>query len=71
MNKRVRSIWTEVCHSEMPELDETCMTLQRQEKFAKLIVKECGNVLNDNYPPDDLLPIEEVTGCLKRHFGVE
>lgn len=40
-------------------------------KFAELIVKECGKVLNKNYPPDDLLPIEEVVGCLSTHFGVQ
>lgn len=41
------------------------------EKFAELIVRECGTVLNNNYPPDDLLPIEEVMECLKKHFGVK
>jgi hypothetical protein len=41
------------------------------EKFAELIVQECIVGLKDNYPPDDLLPIEEVTGFLKEHFGVE
>jgi len=41
MNERIRELWTQVCLDEMPELDETCMTLSRQRKFAELIVKQC------------------------------
>ena len=40
MNERIEKLWTKVCQSEMPELDETCMTLQRRTKFAELIVKK-------------------------------
>lgn len=42
-----------------------------KEKFAELIVRECGTVLDNNYPPDELVPIEEVMACLKEHFGVK
>jgi hypothetical protein len=44
MNERIQKLWTKVCQDEMPELDETCMTLQRQEKFAELIVAECNKI---------------------------
>ena len=40
MNNRIKELWTKVCQSEMPELDESCMTLQRQAKFSELIVKD-------------------------------
>ena len=40
MNERIKQLWTKVCQSEMPELDESCMTLQRQAKFSELIVKD-------------------------------
>lgn len=40
MNERINQLWTKVCQDEMPELDVTCMTLQRQEKFADLLVQE-------------------------------
>ena len=47
MNERIEKLWTKVCQSEMPELDETCMTLQRRTKFAELIVRECAQILFD------------------------
>lgn len=40
------------------------------EYFTKLLLKECAEILNTNYPPDDCLPIEEVIGCLNEHFGI-
>jgi ABC-type siderophore export system fused ATPase/permease subunit len=45
---RIKQMWTKVCQDEMPELDETCMTLQRQEKFAQMIVQECVNSIENN-----------------------
>ena len=39
MNEQIKELWTKVCQSEMPELDESCMTLQRQAKFSELIVE--------------------------------
>ena len=36
------------------------------EKFAELIVKECGHVL-ESYDPD----FDWATVALKKHFGVE
>jgi hypothetical protein len=47
MNKRIRAhdLWTQVCQEDMPELDETCMTMRRTRKFAELIVQECIGVV--------------------------
>ena len=42
MNERIKELWTSVCQNEMPELDETCMTLSRQRKFAELIIEEAA-----------------------------
>ena len=51
MNARDKELWSTVCQSEMPELDETCMTLQRQTKFADLIRADereaCAKVCDD------------------------
>lgn len=51
-----------------------CMTYGQDlvlERFAELIVRECIVRLKNNYPPDDCLPIEEIEGFLKDHFGVK
>ncbi len=50
MNERIKELWTSVCQNEMPELDETCMTLSRQRKFAELIVQECISVIEVKMP---------------------
>jgi hypothetical protein len=42
MNEQIKELWTSVCQNEMPELDETCMTLSRQRKFAELIIEEAS-----------------------------
>ena len=49
MNERIRAhdLWTQVCQEDMPELDETYMTMRRTRKFAELIVKECAQILFD------------------------
>jgi hypothetical protein len=49
MNQRFNAhdLWTRVCQEEMPELDESCMTMQRTRKFAELIVQECMNAVCD------------------------
>jgi hypothetical protein len=68
MNERINKLWTKVCQEEMPELDVTCMTPQRQQKFTELIVRECVSVAMEQY--DETLPwggVEQV----KEHFGVE
>ena len=58
---RIKQMWTKVCQGEMPELDETCMTLQRQEKFAEMIVRECAN-----YAFSD----DQDNKAMLKHFGV-
>jgi hypothetical protein len=61
----------EYCVAQPPNADGTSKAWLWEEKFAELIVLQCGVALNHNYPPDDLLPINEVMHCLKEHFGVE
>jgi hypothetical protein len=67
MNERIRAhdLWTQVCQEDMPELDETFMTMRRTRKFAELIVRECSNFLKDTL--DDHFAAEQ----LEEHFGVE
>lgn len=38
MNRLIEELWTKVCEEEMPELDGTCMTLQRQRLFTQLLL---------------------------------
>jgi hypothetical protein len=67
MNKRISKLAED---AGMP----TTLTYGQEQiftRFAELLVRECGEALNYNYPPDDLLPINEVMCCLKEHFGVE
>jgi hypothetical protein len=68
MNEQIRLLWTQVCQDEMPWLDETCMTLPRQRKFAQLIVRECARVY---WNIDDGEIHGEYVKVLKEHFGVK
>ena len=89
MNERIRAhdLWTQVCQEDMPELDETYMTMRRTRKFAELLIRECVGVVNANM--DDILdqpvfnPTDEIWNRarveelvrvalhIKKHFGVE
>lgn len=62
MNERIKEMWTVVCKEEMPELDETCTTLQRQKKFAELIVQECRSIAFHNMALDVAAEIEQRVG---------
>jgi hypothetical protein len=43
-----------------------------QKKFAKLIVQECVRYFNEDYKRDfDVLWREDLSKCIKEHFGVE
>ena len=66
MNERIEKLWTKVCQSEMPELDETCMTLQRRTKFAELIVTECCQALNPMLR--DMISRGQGVDMVKQHF---
>lgn len=83
MNERIKQLWTKVCQSEMPELDESCMTLQRQAKFSELIVKDLC-VMMEMAEDDDFHcfdPSERPTEYIEwlnqwqtkfeKHFGVD
>jgi hypothetical protein len=74
MNERIRAhdLWTQVCQEDMPELDETYMTMRRTRKFAELIVRECLDILDDE--DDGELAGRSVRIAairIKKHFGVE
>jgi len=81
MNERISELWTSVCQNEMSELDETCMTLSRQRKFAELIVQECTEIAKeiafkhqvkeDTYSAGKKAGAFEVAEGIKQHFGVE
>ena len=66
MNERIRELWTSVCQNEMPELDETCMTLSRQRKFAELIVQECILIARKAEIEDEVY----AWFAISNHFGV-
>ena len=75
MNEQIKLIWTEVCREEMPDLDESCMTLQRQKKFAELIVKECTRITEEAIAYElensaDLNPFF-ITREINNYFGIE
>ena len=75
MSERIKELWTSVCQNEMPELDETCMTLSRQRKFAELIVKECIytlqlKIVRNGNTPENLRSREHI-GDLGEKFGIE
>lgn len=80
MNERIKQLWTKVCQSEMPELDESCMTLQRQAKFSELIVRECAETVevyiheslyNGLYERGYNDGRNASASLIKQHFGVE
>ena len=72
MNERIRAhdLWTQVCQEDMPELDETYMTMRRTKKFAELIVRECANLFEIEYGTSEVSG-NEVARVLQRHFGVK
>ena len=69
MNERIRAhdLWTQVCQEDMPELDETCMTMRRTRKFAELIVRECAELTTKEYNNRGAIHGND----LLEHFGVE
>lgn len=69
MNKLLKSLLTQAHLDVMENLGEIETNIVA-ERFAKLIVLECINTLQNNYAPDDCLPQEEIAGCLKERFGL-
>lgn len=69
MNERIKYHWSNVCKEEMPELDETCMTLQRQQRFAESLVRECTLWVSNSrymYWKDAAALAQEI----RDHFGI-
>ena len=76
MNERIRAhdLWTQVCQEDMPELDETFMTMRRTRKFAELIVKECVQAIqNESMNSSDEFEhgLRFAEGAILDHFGVK
>ena len=76
MNERIRAhdLWTQVCQEDMPELDETFMTMRRTRKFAELIVQECIQAIqNESMNSSDEFEhgLRFAEGAILDHFGVE
>jgi hypothetical protein len=67
MNEQIGKLWDKTCEEIHPEMDGICMTNQRGQKFAQLIVQECVGVAVDN-GCGDFVDIEHL---LLKHFGVE
>ena len=62
MNERIKEL------AEQAELNATLLfNKDKLEKFAELIVRECGKWVNDNLGLLD----EEAEADLLKHFGVE
>jgi hypothetical protein len=71
MNKKIKELAIKAGLSEMPSNYPDMADLYKGadfelEKFAELIIKECGQVL-ESYDPD----FDWATVALKKHFGVE
>jgi hypothetical protein len=47
VNEQINKLWNTACAEVQPEMDGICMTNQRGQKFAELIVQECLNICED------------------------
>ena len=78
MNERIKELWNKTCGEIQPEMDGICMTNQRGQKFAELIVAECVSV-SDDYVRGCLCeehknikrPRSTIGRKIKEHFGVK
>ena len=71
MNERIKQLAEQngFIHNWMPP-GEQYELLQRYEKFAELIVKECAEIVEETrwmVPPSQ----EQIARSIKQHFGVE
>ena len=75
MNERIKELWNKTCGEIQPEMDGICMTNQRGQKFAELIVRECKeNFAKVWYEQGMDIRGAELDKFLTRfeeHFGVE
>ena len=62
MNERIRELYYECC-------DECLTTEQSYQKFAELIVRECGVALSPMLR--DMISRGQAFDLIKKHFGVE
>ena len=67
MNERIKELAEQAMWHTNSKTGEVYRThFQFEEKFAELIIKECGQVL-ESYDQD----FDWATVALKKHFGVE
>jgi hypothetical protein len=68
MNERIKELSEQAVEEMDQEAFSEDMYIPNEylEKFAELIVKECGQVL-ESYDPD----FDWATVALKKHFGIE
>jgi hypothetical protein len=73
MNERIRQLLNEATVGLEPDLSpQRTVTLNEMEKFAELIVEECGEVAYKAYwnNPETVRGIH-IKEKIKKHFGVE
>lgn len=74
MNERIyaHDLWTRVCQEDIPELDETFMTMRRTRKFAELIVAECISKYDEwAEHSTDKTSFHLARHNIKKYFGVD
>jgi uncharacterized protein YutE (UPF0331/DUF86 family) len=74
MNERIRQFAQQVGFKvDWQHADVQAIKMERFEKFAELIVKECIDIAQDRanfpgYPPND---VNDIIDEIREHFGVE
>jgi hypothetical protein len=72
MNEKIKELWNKTCGEIQPEMDGICMTNQRGQKFAELIVREClGMIENEATQYAEPVWAFELVNDIKEHFGVK
>ena len=68
MNERIRGLLNEATVGLEPDLSpQRTVTLNEMEKFARLIVKECAEVVK--WTPS-MFPNNTIIKNIKEHFGI-
>ena len=69
MNERIRGLLNEATSGLEPDLSEQrTVTLNEMEKFAQLIVEECGLIINND---GRFLTYTALEKKIKKHFGIK
>ena len=70
MNRRIEELYTQSFIEVQDENSFPCMTFSKQ-KFAELIVRECGVALNPPVQNRNVISRGQAYDLIKKHFGVE